>query len=141
MEQRLDEVLARPQFYGNAILCFAAFALLLAVIGTYGVVSYAVAQRLHEMGVRLALGTTPARLRVQLLRQGLLTISVGVMGGVSGGILTGRFLESLVDGAKPANTMTYAASVLFIAMTAASGIWVATRPIARLDIMEILRTE
>jgi ABC-type antimicrobial peptide transport system permease subunit len=141
MEQRLDDALARPQFYRTAVLCFAAFALLLAVIGIYGVVSYTVARRTHEMGVRMALGTTPAGLRVNLLRQGLLTIGAGAIPGVAGAVLAGRFLESLVDGAKPANATTYAASVIFIALIAAAGIWVATRPVARLDIGEILRAE
>jgi len=141
MEQRLDDALARPRFYRTAVLCFTAFALLLAVIGVYGVVSYAVAQRTHEMGVRMALGTTPAGLRMNLLRQGLRTIGVAAIPGVAGAVFTGRFLESLVEGAKPVNATTYAASVIFIAVIAATGIWVATRPVARLDIVEILRTE
>ena len=141
MEQRLADALARPQFYRTAVLCFAAFALLLAVIGIYGIVSYTVAQRTHEMGVRMALGTTPARLRVSLLRQGLVTIAAGAIPGIAGALLSGRLLESLVDGAKSVNATTYAASVFFIALIAAAGIWVATRPIARLDIVEILRTD
>jgi putative ABC transport system permease protein len=77
MEQRLDEALARPQFYRTAVYGFAAFALVLAIIGIYGVVSYTVARRTHEMGVRMALGSTPAQLRVDLVRQGLLTIGAG----------------------------------------------------------------
>jgi putative ABC transport system permease protein len=141
MEQRLDDALARPQFCRTAVLCFAAFALLLAVIGIYGVVSYTVTQRNHEMGVRMALGTTPARLRGNLLRQGLLTIGAAAIPGVVGAVLTGRFLESLVDGAKPASAATYAASVILMASIAALAIWIATRPIARLNIVEILRTE
>jgi putative ABC transport system permease protein len=141
MEQRLADTLARPRFYRTAVLCFAAFALLLAVIGIYGIVSYAVARRTHEMGVRMALGTTPARLRVGLLRQGLITIAAGAIPGIAGAVLSGRLLESLVDGAKAVNATTYAASVLFIAWIATMGIWVATRPIARLDVVEILRTE
>ena len=141
MEQRLDEALARPQFYRTAVLCFAAFALLLAVIGIYGIVSYTVARRTHEMGVRMALGTTPARLRVSLLRQGLIPIAAGAIPGIAGAVLSGRLLESLVEGAKSVNATAYAASVLFIALIAAIGIWMATRPIARLDIVEILRTE
>ena len=141
MQQRLDDALARPQFYRTAISCFAAFALLLAMIGIYGVVSYTVARRTHELGVRMALGTTPARLRVRLLRQGLLTIGAGSVLGVGGAVLSGRFLESLVDGAMPVNAPTYAATTVGIALIATAGIWIATRPLARLEIVEILRTE
>ena len=141
MEQRLDGVLARPQFYRTAISCFAAFALLLAMIGTYGVVSYTVAQRTYEMGVRIALGTTPAGLRLRLLRQALLTIGAGSVLGVAGAVLSGRFLESLVEGAKPASATTYAGTLISIVLISATGIWVATRPLARLDITEILRTQ
>jgi putative ABC transport system permease protein len=141
MDQRLADALARPQFYKTAVLCFAAFALLLAVIGIYGIVSYTVAQRTHEMGIRMALGTTPARLRVTLLRQGLIPIAGGAILGIAGAALSGRLLESLVEGARSLNATAYAASVLFIAFIAAIGIWMATRPIARLDIVEILRSE
>jgi predicted permease len=141
MEQRLDDTLARPQFYRTAVSCFAGFALLLAMIGIYGVVSYTVARRTHEMGVRMALGTTPAGLRVGLLRHGLLVVGAGAVPGVAGAVLSGRFLESLVEGAKPANATTYAGALISIALIAATGIWVATRPLARLDITQILRTE
>jgi predicted permease len=141
MQQRLSDALARPQFYRTAVLCFAAFALILAIIGIYGIVAYTVAQRTLEMGVRMALGTTPARLRVSLLQQGLIPIAAGALPGIVGAVLSGRLLENLVEGAKSVNATTYAASVFFIALIAALGIWVATRPIACLDIVEILRTE
>jgi putative ABC transport system permease protein len=141
MEQRLDDALAQPRFYRTAVLCFAAFAVLLAVTGIYGIVSYAVAQRTREMGIRMALGTTPAGLRAGLLRQGLLTIGAGAVPGIAGAVLSGRLLAHLVDGAKGADASSYAATVLFIAWIAAMGIWVATRPVARLNIVEILRTE
>ena len=141
MEQRMSDELARPQFYKTAVLCFAGFALLLAVIGIYGIVSYTVARRTHEMGVRMALGTTPRKLRVCLLRQGLIPIAAGAIPGIAGAVLSGRLLESLVEGAKSVNFAAYAGAVLFIASIAAAGIWAATRPVARLDIVEILRTE
>ena len=141
MEQRLDDMFARPQFYRTAISCFADFALLLALIGIYGVVSYTVSQRTHEMGVRMALGTTPAVLRAGLLCHGLITIGAGIVLGVAGAVLSGRFLQSLVEGAQPANATTYAGTITSIALIAAAGIWVATRPLARFEIVEILRTE
>ena len=141
MEQRLDDALARPKFYRTAVVFFAGFALLLAVIGIYGVVSYAVSQRTREMGVRLALGTTPVRLRGIVLRQGLLPVAAGAMAGIAGAMLAGRFLESLVEGAKPIDLATFTFSLLFITLLASTSIWTATRRVAGLDIMEILRIE
>jgi putative ABC transport system permease protein len=141
MEQRMADTLARPKFYHTAVLFFAGFALLLAVIGIYGVVSYAVARRTHEMGVRLALGATPVGLRGTLLRHGLLTVAVGAFFGIAGAMLTGRFLESLVDGTKSIDLATLISSILFIALIASASIWAGTRRIAQLDILEILRIE
>ena len=83
MEQRMDDAFTRPKFYRTALLFFAGFALLLAVIGMYGVVSYAVAQRTREMGVRLALVTTPGKLRTVVLWQGLFSVTVGAALGIA----------------------------------------------------------
>jgi ABC-type antimicrobial peptide transport system permease subunit len=141
MEQRLAEVFARPKFYRSAIWMFAGFALLLAVIGIYGIVSYTVVQRTQEMGVRMALGTTPVRLRGMLLRQGLLMVGAGAIPGIAGAQLTGRFLETLMDGAKSIDLATSAGLAVFVALVASTSIWAATRHIARLDIMAILRAE
>jgi putative ABC transport system permease protein len=141
MEQRMADEFARPQFYKTAVTCFAAFALLLAILGIYGVVAYWVARRTHEMGVRMALGVTPERLRASLLLEGFIPIAAGAIPGVVGAWLSGKLLEDLVAGAKSLNGTAYSAAILSIALIAAAGIWVATRPIARLDVIEILRTE
>jgi putative ABC transport system permease protein len=141
MEQRMAAAVVRPQFYSTAVMFFAGFALLLAVIGIYGVVSYAVAQRTREMGVRLALGATPLGLRGNMLRQGLLTVTAGAILGIAGAMFTGRFLESLVEGAKSVDFRTFIISILFIGLVASTSIWAATRRIARLDILEILRID
>jgi hypothetical protein len=141
MDQRMAENFARPQFYRTAITFFAAFALMLAIIGIYGIVSYTVARRTHEMGVRMALGATPDTLRAALLRQGLLPIVAGAIPGIALAVLGGHLLESLVEGARSVEPRAYAGAVLFIAAIAAAGIRVATRPIARLDITEVLRTD
>jgi putative ABC transport system permease protein len=141
MEQRMDAALARPKFYRTAVSFFAAFALLLAVIGIYGVVSYAVAQRTREMGVRLALGATPMGLRGNLLRQGLFTVAAGTICGVAGAVIAGRFLEILITGATPVGITTYFVSIIFIGLIASASIWVGTRRIIQLDVLEILRNE
>ena len=103
MQQRLDEVFAAPKFYRTAVWIFAGFAGLLTVIGIYGIVSYAVVQRTQEMGVRMALGTTPVRLRGMLLRQRLADGRSRSPPRNRGSPTqrTYRFLESLMDGAKP----------------------------------------
>jgi ABC-type antimicrobial peptide transport system permease subunit len=141
MQQRFDEVFASPRFYRTAVWIFAGIALLLALIGIYGIVSYAVVQRTQEMGVRMALGTTPVRLRGMLLWQGLLMVAAGAIPGIAGARLTGRFLESLMDGAKPIGLAASAGLVLLFALIASASIWSATRSIARLDITSILRSE
>ncbi|MGB8543653.1 MAG: ABC transporter permease [Candidatus Acidiferrales bacterium] len=141
MDQRMADVVARPKFYRTAVLFFASFALLLAVIGIYGVISYAVARRTREMGVRLALGATPVKLRRTLLCQGLLTVSAGSLGGIIGAILSGHFLASLVEGAKSPGPAALILTILFIALIASASIWAGTRRIAQLDILDILRIE
>jgi putative ABC transport system permease protein len=139
MEQRLDEIFARPKFYRTAVWIFSGFALLLAVIGIYGTVSYAVIQRTQEMGVRMALGTTPARLRGMLLRQGLLMVAAGAIPGIAAARLTGRFLETLIDGAISVDMIASVGLVMFLALIASVSIWAASRRIATLDIVAILR--
>jgi len=141
MQQRLDEVFANPKFYRTAVWTFAGFALLLAVIGIYGIVSYAVVERTQEMGVRMALGGTPVQLRGMLLRHGLLMVMAGAIPGIAGAQFTGRFLESLMDGAQPVDLATSAGLVVLFGLVASASIWSATRSIARFDIMAILRSE
>lgn len=141
MEQRLDEVFAHPKFYRTAIWTLAGFALILVVIGIYGILSYAVAQRTHEMGVRMALGTTPTALRRMILRQGLLMVLVGAIPGIAGAEFMERFLESLIDGAKPVSMATSVGLLLFLALVASMSIWSATRRITSFDIAALLRSE
>ena len=141
MQQRLDEFFAIPKFYRTAVWAFAGFALLLAVIGIYGIVTYAVVERTQEMGIRMALGRTPAQLRVMLLHDGLVMVVAGAISGMAGARLTGHFLESLIDGAKSVDMATSAGLVLFLALVASTSIWSATRPLAKFDIVAILRSE
>ncbi len=141
MRQRMDQAFVRPKFYRTALLFFAGFGLLLALMGIYAVVSHAVTQRTHEMGVRLALGTTPARLRTRFVRRGLSAVIIGTLGGMACATSTGRLLGSLIEGAKAFDVATYVLAAISICLVAAASIWVATRRIAHMDVVEILRAE
>ena len=103
--------------------------------------SYAVLQRTRELGIRLALGTTPGRLRATMLRQSSLTIALGALAGLAMAIGFGRYLQSLVRGADSAIVATSIFAVLVTAVVAAAATWSATRHIARLDIGDVLRAE
>jgi ABC-type antimicrobial peptide transport system permease subunit len=141
MEQRLDEFFVRPRFFRTAIWLFTGFTMLLAVIGIYGIVAYTIVQRNHEMGVRMALGKTSLQLRGTLLRQGLLTVVIGALVGIAAAQLTGRFLEALTNGAKTVGLALSTCLLLFVAAVASASLWSATRRIATLDIISILRSE
>jgi len=141
LDQRLRESLARPRFYTTAVFFFAAFALLLAVIGAYGAASYAIAQRTQEIGVRMAVGASPGGLRGMLLRQSMLPVVLGMVAGMAGAAALGRFLESLVSTAQPAGMGTCAAAAAMLAAVAALAVWSATRSIVRMDPTAALRAE
>jgi putative ABC transport system permease protein len=140
-EQRLREVLARPRFYTTATLFFAGLAVLLAAIGIYGSASYLVAQRTHEMGVRLALGASRVRVRSMIVRESLTPIALGAIGGILGAILSGRYLEHLVVNAKPLEVPHCLMAAVFLLVTAAAAIWRATAGVLRIDPMDALRAE
>jgi putative ABC transport system permease protein len=141
MQQRMDQAFARPKFYRTALVFFASFALLLALIGIYAVVSYAVTQRTQEMGVRLALGTTPTRLRSVFVGQTMAVIVLGTMAGLACAMGAGKLLGNLIEGAKPFDALACLLVSISICLIAACSIWIATHRISRMDIAEILRAE
>ena len=141
MKQRLDEVFASPKFYRTAAWTFAGFALLLALIGIYGITSYAVAERTAEMGIRIALGSTPLQIRTMLWRHGLLTFAAGALPGIIGAQLTGRMIESVMEAAKPIGLTASAGLLALFAVVASTSLWLATSRIGRLDVNSLLRSE
>ena len=86
--------LARPRFYTTAIFFLSGFAVLLAIIGIYGVASYSVTQRKHEIGVRMAVGATMPNVRWMILRQGLVPAVIGVAVGIGGAAAVEKLLEN-----------------------------------------------
>jgi ABC-type antimicrobial peptide transport system permease subunit len=139
--QRLSDTLARPRFYTTAVLFFGGFALLLAVVGIYGAASYSIAQRTHEIGVRIAVGASPGGLRSMLLWQNMLPMACGAAAGIAGAAVLGRYLQHLIAGGEATGAWTCAAAALALAVTAALAVWTATRRIVKLDPTAALRAE
>ncbi len=141
MRNRLDQAFARPRLFRAVSLLFAAFSVLLSLIGVYGMVSYSVAQRTREMGVRLALGATSLRARSLLLRESMLAVLVGLLCGIIIALATGRLLANLFEGVQPLGLAAYLLTAALLSAIAGAGIWSATRPLARLHVADILRAE
>jgi putative ABC transport system permease protein len=141
LDQRLSGNLLRPRFYTTAVLFLGVFALLLAVIGIYGVVAYSVTQRTHEIGIRIALGAAPGRLRTTLMGQSMLPVAAGMALGVAGAIASGRFLKSLMESAEPPGAQTCIVGGLLLTVTALAAVWFATSRVAKVDPMTALKSD
>ncbi len=141
MERRLNDFYVQPRAYRTAVRLFAACAALLSLIGMFGIVTHAVVQRNREMGLRMALGATPAQVRGMLLRQNLTVIAGGAVPGVVGAFLSGRFFEHLIPGASQVGFAASASLAVPLAAAASITIWIATRRIPRLDIMQVMKTD
>ena len=116
LDDAIANATAEPRFYLTMLVAFAVVALILAAVGIYGVMSYAVAQRTREMGVRLALGAAPSAVLVQVIREGMLLAMSGGAIGVIGALLLSRFMTSILFGVKPTDPLTFVVvlSVLFL---------------------------
>jgi ABC-type antimicrobial peptide transport system permease subunit len=141
MEQRLEDFFIRPRAYRTAVWMFAGFAFFLALIGIYGIVSHSVAERTQEMGLRMALGATPALIRGMLLTQNLLVIAAGAALGIAGASAVGRSLGSVIPEARPVGMAISLALAVSLCSAAAITVWSATRRIPTLDIRRMLRAE
>jgi len=141
LAQRLEDLLAGTRFYTVAILFFAALAVLLAVTGVYGVAAHSIAQRTHEIGVRIAIGAAPGQVRVMLLVQSILPVAAGMIAGTAASLGLGRVIAHLIEHAQPIGLWMCAPAALVLMATAAAAVWAATRRVTRIDPMNALRTE
>jgi putative ABC transport system permease protein len=120
---------------------FACLALLLATLGVYGVVSYSVAQRAHELGIRAALGATAGDLARLAVGEGLRLTVVGLGLGLGGGLALTRLLESLLFGVTARDALAYLAAAVLLALIALGACYLPARRAARADPMAALRRE
>jgi ABC-type antimicrobial peptide transport system permease subunit len=139
MEDRLERTLARPRLYAVLLSGFAAFALLVAGIGLFGGLSYSVAQRRREIGVRTALGATPANIVALVMRQGAAITVAGLVVGLGVAAAAGQVLGAYLFGVPPFDPATFGAVAGAIAFVALLACAIPTRRAARIDALTALR--
>lgn len=120
---------------------FAASALLLAAVGLYGVVAYAVSQRTRELGIRMALGAAAADVRGLVLRQGVVLIGLGVALGLAGALAGSRVLRGLLYGVSATEPSVFGALALTVVGVALAATWLPALRASRLDPVTALHEE
>ncbi len=141
----LDDVLAgslaQPRVYTALLGAFAALALVLATVGLYGVVSYSVAQRTHEIGIRMALGAAPGDVMRMVLRHGAAYAVTGTVLGLAGGVAFMRLLTSVIPAAKAGDVGTLAAVSVLLLGVALAASYIPARRGSRVDPVVALRSQ
>jgi len=141
MTQLLNDSVTRPRSNFLLLLVFAVVALALAVAGVYGVMSYSVAQRMREFGIRIALGAGSADLIKLVLKEGLSLAGVGVVIGLAGAWGLTRFLSSLLFGVSATDPTIFAAISLLLIVVALLACYIPARKATKVDPMVVLRSE
>jgi putative ABC transport system permease protein len=141
MTDLVDESLMQERFIAQTASAFSLFALLLACVGLYGVMSYAVARRTNEIGIRMALGALPANVVRMVMREVLLLIALGVAVGLAAAMATTRLVGALLFGLSPTDPLTVALAMLLMIVVAALAGYLPARRASRIDPMVALRYE
>jgi putative ABC transport system permease protein len=141
LQDIFDGASAQMAFTMTLLAIAASVALLLGMIGIYGVMSYIVTQRTGEIGVRLALGAEPGTVAGMIVRQGGLATIAGIVAGLAGAVVGSRLIESLLYGISPRDPIVFAATTFVLLAVALAACWLPARRAARLSPLEALRTE
>ena len=141
MDDEIGEKTANPRF-NTALLCtFAALAFLMAILGVYGVLAFAVSQRSGEIGIRMALGATPGVVLGLVMREGATLVAAGALAGVGGALLLTRYLQTLLYGVTTTDPATYVVVVAGLALAASAASFLPARRASTIDPSVALRHE
>jgi ABC-type antimicrobial peptide transport system permease subunit len=141
MEEVFSQAIGRPRLLAQLLLGFAVLALLMAAIGTYGVLAYVVAERRREIGIRMALGARLTDvLRLVLVQAGRLT-AIGVGVGLLGAVALGRLMSAYLYGVVRPDLASLLAVTVLLAAVVLVATWIPARRAARVDPVVALREE
>jgi putative ABC transport system permease protein len=132
---------AQPRFYLVLLATFAAIALLLAAVGIYGVMSYSVSRRTHEIGIRIALGARQRDVLGMVVGHGMALALLGALAGLAGALALTRVMASLLYGVRPDDPATFAAVAAVLSAVALAANFIPARRAMRVDPMVALRHE
>jgi putative ABC transport system permease protein len=141
MDDVVDRTTADPRFNARLLGAFAVLALILAIVGTYSVLAYSVAQRTHEIGVRMALGARGRTVVWMVLQRTLMFAAAGVIIGAAGAAMTTRLLRTLLFATTPTDAPTFIVVTLVILTAAVAAGLLPARRATRVDPLVALRHE
>ena len=133
--------LARPRFQSMLSACFASLALLLSMVGTYGMLSFLVRQRRHEIGIRMALGASPSNVRRRVLGHGLTIGLTGTLLGMALALAAGRLVQPLLFGVASSDPRVLVGTAAALLSAVAAATWLPTRAATRTDPLLVIRGE
>jgi ABC-type antimicrobial peptide transport system permease subunit len=141
MSERMRGSMARQRFATTMLGVFAAFALVLAIVGVYGVMSHLVAQGSHDIGIRMALGADRSGILLMVLRQGMELAGAGVVAGLLGAVALTRVMASLLFGVSTTDVLTFSMVPVILIATAMLATYVPALRATRVDPTVALREE
>lgn len=141
MDDVVYESASVPRFYMTLMAVFGTIAVLLAVIGFYGLMAFSIGRRTRELGVRVALGASPPAIRRMVLRQGAVIVGIGIGLGLAGCFAVTRLLESFLYGVSPTDLLTYASLTALVAAVGLVASYVPARRATRVDPLTALREQ